>query len=209
MYVLRIPRVAADAHDVAGVGEREWLYRCAFDVDALEDTGDVRHELVFEGLDTVCDVYLVCLSSCLLCLLVIGCYAERRTHPASRQPTSRIYRSPFSPPFPVHFSPRYRSASQRSRSNPRTTRCSCTSSPPRSWQSSSRRSTARSARARRTSATRAASMYARRSTTGGTHVSVSFRCSRVETDVVSSWDWVRAGAPRPNPLLSCCRAPSS
>jgi hypothetical protein len=84
MYVLRIARVVADAHVVAGVGEREWLYRCAFDVDTLGDAGDVYRELVFDGLDTVCDVYLVCLSSFLRSLLIIEHHAEWCTHPASR-----------------------------------------------------------------------------------------------------------------------------
>lgn len=40
-----------------GVGEREWLYASnfMFDKNAIEDSA----ELVFEGLDTVCSVYLV------------------------------------------------------------------------------------------------------------------------------------------------------
>lgn len=40
-----------------GIGEREWLYTSNFmyDKNASEDSA----ELVFEGLDTVCSVYLV------------------------------------------------------------------------------------------------------------------------------------------------------
>ncbi|KAI0671265.1 glycoside hydrolase [Trametes maxima] len=44
-------------HEVQWVGEREWLYYTTFDLP--ESIGTPRmHKLVFEGLDTVCDVYL-------------------------------------------------------------------------------------------------------------------------------------------------------
>lgn len=40
----------------SGVGEREWLYFCKFPFSR----GNAAHaELLLEGLDTVCDVYLV------------------------------------------------------------------------------------------------------------------------------------------------------
>lgn len=45
-----------------GIGETEWLYACRFnlpeDVDVFKVGGNA--DLVFEGLDTFCDVYLVC-----------------------------------------------------------------------------------------------------------------------------------------------------
>ncbi len=41
-----------------GVADSEWLYQAKFDVSA--DARSFQHaELVFEGLDTICDVYLV------------------------------------------------------------------------------------------------------------------------------------------------------
>lgn len=43
------------AYKKLGVGEREWLYQTAFTTE-----GSVVHAaLVFDGLDTFCDVYLV------------------------------------------------------------------------------------------------------------------------------------------------------
>ncbi|KAH9915084.1 glycoside hydrolase [Fomitopsis serialis] len=51
------PFIGFNEHDVQWVGEREWLYYCSF---ALPDgTQKALHaELQFEGLDTICDVYL-------------------------------------------------------------------------------------------------------------------------------------------------------
>ena len=44
---------------LVGVGETEWLYTTKFDVP-MEETNWKHAELLFEGLDTLCDVYLVC-----------------------------------------------------------------------------------------------------------------------------------------------------
>jgi hypothetical protein len=45
----------------AGVGKKEWLYSCAFDLSAEQLAHHV--ELEFEGLDTFCTAYLVsCIS---------------------------------------------------------------------------------------------------------------------------------------------------
>ena len=45
-------------HLSSGVGEVEWLYTSKFDVPGTEQ--EWKHaELVLEGLDTICDVYLV------------------------------------------------------------------------------------------------------------------------------------------------------
>ena len=41
-----------------GIGEREWLYLTKFDMQESERNWK-NAELVFEGLDTLCDVYLV------------------------------------------------------------------------------------------------------------------------------------------------------
>lgn len=40
-----------------GVGEREWLYACTFSCELRHV--DALVELFFEGLDTICDIYLV------------------------------------------------------------------------------------------------------------------------------------------------------
>ncbi|KAI0326209.1 glycoside hydrolase [Cubamyces sp. BRFM 1775] len=50
------PFIGFNEHAVQWVGEREWLYCTRFDVQP--DDRDKLHALVFEGLDTVCDVYL-------------------------------------------------------------------------------------------------------------------------------------------------------
>ena len=54
-----------------GIGEREWLYRTKFDVPELERSWK-NAELVFEGLDTLCDVYLVSFFSCVSRMLTVG-----------------------------------------------------------------------------------------------------------------------------------------
>lgn len=46
-----------------GVGGREWLYHTTFELD-MESRERSHYELIFEGLDTVCDVYLVGSSRC-------------------------------------------------------------------------------------------------------------------------------------------------
>ena len=58
--VLKSARTARYYHaiDALGVGERGWLYCTLFDVKS-EDREKKFHTLVFEGLDTICDVYLV------------------------------------------------------------------------------------------------------------------------------------------------------
>ena len=43
--------------DVTGIGDSEWLYLTKFDVSEKERNFKFA-ELVFEGLDTLCDVYL-------------------------------------------------------------------------------------------------------------------------------------------------------
>ena len=40
-----------------GVGETEWLYTCTFDAPTANEGSS--HRLTFDGLDTLCDVYLV------------------------------------------------------------------------------------------------------------------------------------------------------
>ncbi|KAI0642837.1 glycoside hydrolase [Trametes meyenii] len=44
-------------HEVQWVGEREWLYYTTFDLPQSTNVPQ-DHALIFEGLDTVCDVYL-------------------------------------------------------------------------------------------------------------------------------------------------------
>ena len=44
--------------DMTGIGDREWLYHAKFDVSEKERAFK-NAELVFDGLDTLCDVYLV------------------------------------------------------------------------------------------------------------------------------------------------------
>ncbi|KAH9891930.1 glycoside hydrolase [Cubamyces lactineus] len=51
------PFVGFNEHAVQWVGEREWLYLTRFGVRS-EDRDKKSHTLVFEGLDTTCDVYL-------------------------------------------------------------------------------------------------------------------------------------------------------
>ncbi|GAA5938442.1 hypothetical protein JCM3775_000893 [Rhodotorula graminis] len=40
------------------VGESDWLYRCSFEVDKLPEAGSQAADLIFEGLDTFCTVFL-------------------------------------------------------------------------------------------------------------------------------------------------------
>ncbi|CAA7266101.1 unnamed protein product [Cyclocybe aegerita] len=50
------PYVGFNEHKVQWIGEVEWLYKCSFSCDA---SGRHRNAiLTFEGLDTICDVYL-------------------------------------------------------------------------------------------------------------------------------------------------------
>ncbi|PIL34860.1 hypothetical protein GSI_02647 [Ganoderma sinense ZZ0214-1] len=51
------PFKGSNEHEVQWIGEREWLYHTRFDVPELERDWK-NAELVFEGLDTLCDVYL-------------------------------------------------------------------------------------------------------------------------------------------------------
>ena len=57
---------------VAGVGETEWLYYTSFDVSDSERNWR-NAELVFEGLDTICDVYLVRIVSSLSSVIRLPC----------------------------------------------------------------------------------------------------------------------------------------
>ncbi|KAI8986300.1 glycoside hydrolase [Trametes punicea] len=50
------PFVGFNEHEVQWVGEREWLYHTKFEIRPEE--GNKAHALIFEGLDTFCDVYL-------------------------------------------------------------------------------------------------------------------------------------------------------
>jgi hypothetical protein len=61
----------------AGVGEREWLYRRAFEAPPA-----TRHALQLDGLDTFCDVYLVRAPRLLLRTLDLPATIER---PANRK----------------------------------------------------------------------------------------------------------------------------
>ena len=49
---------------VTGVGEREWLYARELNLDM--EKRNQFFDLVFEGLDTICDVYLVCTAPMML-----------------------------------------------------------------------------------------------------------------------------------------------
>ncbi|KAM5541197.1 hypothetical protein V8D89_005126 [Ganoderma adspersum] len=51
------PFKGSNEHEVQWIGEREWLYHTKFDVPESERSWK-NAELVFEGLDTLCDVYL-------------------------------------------------------------------------------------------------------------------------------------------------------
>ncbi|KAI9068740.1 glycoside hydrolase family 2 protein [Trametes sanguinea] len=51
------PFVGFNEHEVQWVGERDWLYYTTFDCD-INAGKDKTHILVFEGLDSICDVYL-------------------------------------------------------------------------------------------------------------------------------------------------------
>ncbi|KZT12292.1 glycoside hydrolase family 2 protein [Laetiporus sulphureus 93-53] len=51
------PFLGFNEHKVQWVGEREWLYYCSFQCDSRVDGAD-NVQLQFEGLDTICDVYL-------------------------------------------------------------------------------------------------------------------------------------------------------
>jgi hypothetical protein len=44
------------------VGETEWLYTCTFDAPVTAEGSS--HKLTFDGLDTLCDVYLVNMTGC-------------------------------------------------------------------------------------------------------------------------------------------------
>ncbi|KAJ8473477.1 hypothetical protein ONZ45_g16279 [Pleurotus djamor] len=50
------PYVAFNEHKVQWIGEVEWLYYCTF--GRVQKLANQRSELVLEGLDTICDVYL-------------------------------------------------------------------------------------------------------------------------------------------------------
>ena len=65
-YNVRTPaRIVARkvSHRVlTGVAEREWIYRCTFVHPTASDEVQASRALVqirFEGLDTICDIYLV------------------------------------------------------------------------------------------------------------------------------------------------------
>ncbi|KAH7090112.1 glycoside hydrolase [Auriculariales sp. MPI-PUGE-AT-0066] len=73
MKVGRIPDpyIASNEHKVQWVGEREWLYSTTFDYSPTE--GNSHVELVFEGLDTLCRIYLVSSPSLSLLYILILC----------------------------------------------------------------------------------------------------------------------------------------
>ncbi|KAI0917712.1 hypothetical protein AcW2_007777 [Taiwanofungus camphoratus] len=50
------PFIGFNEHKVQWVGEREWLYACTFSCELRHV--DALVELFFEGLDTICDIYL-------------------------------------------------------------------------------------------------------------------------------------------------------
>ncbi|THH31617.1 hypothetical protein EUX98_g2590 [Antrodiella citrinella] len=53
--IIEDPYLGHNEHSVQWIGDREWMYGCTFSYD---DPGQPFAELVFEGLDTFCDVYL-------------------------------------------------------------------------------------------------------------------------------------------------------
>ena len=78
----------------AGIGEREWLYHTKFDVPESEHDQWKNAELVFEGLDTLCDVYLVS-PACASCSRSterhpIPSRVEREEDPIRRQHVSHL-----------------------------------------------------------------------------------------------------------------------
>ncbi|KAG8785886.1 hypothetical protein FRC20_010933 [Serendipita sp. 405] len=54
------PILGFNEHKVQWVAECDWLFACNFSLDEYEGLvqGKVRSEIFFEGLDTICDVYL-------------------------------------------------------------------------------------------------------------------------------------------------------
>lgn len=68
-----------------GVSQREWLYRTTFELDA-ESRKRSLFELMFEGLDTVCDIYLVSSSRYLRMHFPL-----RLAEPAVPHRTERVY----------------------------------------------------------------------------------------------------------------------
>ncbi|GAA5894290.1 hypothetical protein JCM8208_002397 [Rhodotorula glutinis] len=50
--------LARNDEKIQWVGESDWLYRCSFELDTLPDAGSQAADLVFEGLDTFCTVFL-------------------------------------------------------------------------------------------------------------------------------------------------------
>lgn len=77
-----------------GVGEREWLYRTSFELE-VESREHSHFELLFEGLDTVCDVYLVSASRRIPMVAPYGLSnppirTERGAYISSRQHVPRV-----------------------------------------------------------------------------------------------------------------------
>ncbi|KAF9554321.1 glycoside hydrolase [Agrocybe pediades] len=56
--VIPDPYVAFNEHKAQWIGDVEWLYKCTFPVDTTTAHAHKCAKLVFEGLDTICDVYL-------------------------------------------------------------------------------------------------------------------------------------------------------
>ncbi|KIM32355.1 glycoside hydrolase family 2 protein [Serendipita vermifera MAFF 305830] len=54
------PLVGSNEHAIQWIADAEWLYGCIFQIEHLAEVldGSRRAELVFEGLDTICTVYL-------------------------------------------------------------------------------------------------------------------------------------------------------
>jgi beta-mannosidase len=61
--VIPDPLVGFNEHKVQWIADKEWLYRTKF---AEPNNEGENLKLVFEGLDTFCTVYLVCIPTCIV-----------------------------------------------------------------------------------------------------------------------------------------------
>lgn len=55
---MRFSKHPSISQDVQWVGEKDWIYRCQFELSTTELSGYQNVNLVFEGLDTFGTVYL-------------------------------------------------------------------------------------------------------------------------------------------------------
>ena len=82
--------VYTDHERMLGIGEVEWLYQTSFSYEP--DNEATRTVLEFEGLDTLCDVYLV-RSHCCAIPCAYSPNLERQADFGCREPISHARRS--------------------------------------------------------------------------------------------------------------------